>query len=236
MLFRSLHFLYPAVPGFGGQLYDLQPFFTTPPWNAIGWTPIPIFPYAVGLAFFMPLDLSFSCWFFYLFWKAERVFGSVLGLRNLPKFPYIEAQTSGAYIGLCVLAIWSTRHHIKQMFSTIFHRNKAHNMDSTGEPISYANALLGAVIGFTLLIAFSVKAGMTFGASMIFFLIYFVLSIGIPRIRAELRSPVHDLHRAGAHFMMVVTLGSRAFPAVALTRSDELRVGTVFRSRSSPYP
>ena len=214
---NGLHFLYPAVPGFGGQLYNLQPFFTTPPWNAIGWTPIPIFPYAVGLAFFMPLDLSFSCWFFYLFWKAERVFGSALGLRNLPKFPYIEAQTSGAYIGLCVLAIWGTRHHIRQMFSTVFFRKKIHNTDSAQEPISYANALFGALIGFTLLIAFSVRAGMTFWASMIFFIIYFVLSIGITRMRAELGSPVHDLHRAGAHYMMVDTLGSRAFTAGDLT-------------------
>ena len=214
---NGIHFLYPAVPGFGGQLYDLQPFFTTPPWNAIGWTPIPIFPYAIGLAFFMPLDLSFSCWFFYLFWKAEQVLGSALGLRNFPNFPYIEAQTSGAYIGLCVLAIWSTRHHIRQMFSTIFHGKKTHSLDSTEEPISYVNALLGAFVGFILLIVFSVKAGMTFVTSAVFFIIYFVFSIGITRMRAELGSPVHDLHRAGAHYMMVDTLGSRAFTPGDLT-------------------
>jgi hypothetical protein len=36
-------------------------------------------------------------------------------------------------------------------------------------------------------------------------------------MRAELGSPVHDLHRAGAHYMMVDTLGSRAFTAGDLT-------------------
>ena len=65
---NGLHFLYPAVPGLGGKLYDLLPYFTEKPWNAIGWTPFAVFPYAVGLAFFIPLDLSFSCWFFYIFW------------------------------------------------------------------------------------------------------------------------------------------------------------------------
>ena len=53
--------------------------------------------------------------------------------------------------------------------------------------------------------------------SEVFFIIYFVLSIGVTRMRAELGSPVHDLHRAGAHYMMVDTLGSRAFTPGDLT-------------------
>ena len=50
-------------------------------------TPIAVFPFAVGIAFFIPLDLSFSCWFFYLFWKVERVFGDALGGAGHAKFP-----------------------------------------------------------------------------------------------------------------------------------------------------
>ena len=208
---NGLHFLYPVVPGFGGTLYNLAPFFTDAPWNAIGWTPIPIFPYAVGLAFFMPLDLSFSCWFFYLFWKAERILGSMLGLHNLPKFPYIEEQTSGAYIGLCLLAVWVTRHHIRRIFIAVVRG------DRVDEPIGYRTAMLGLLIGFITLIVFSLKAGMTFGVSVIFFLLYFILAIGITRMRAELGSPVHDLHRAGAHLMMVNTIGTRHFSVGDLT-------------------
>jgi len=214
-LINGLHFLYPVVPGFGGRLYDLSPFFTERPWNAIGWTPIPIFPYAVGLAFFMPLDLSFSCWFFYLFWKAERILGSILGVHHLPKFPYIEEQTSGAYIGLCVLAIWMTRRHIRRVFVAIFRGGSPE--DRIGEPISYRTAAAGLLIGPTILIVFSLKAGMTFWVSVIFFTLYFILAIGITRMRAELGSPVHDLHRAGAHLMMVNTIGTRHFSVGNLT-------------------
>ena len=214
-LINGLHFVYPVVPGFGGRLYDLSPFFTERPWNAIGWTPIPIFPYAVGLAFFMPLDLSFSCWFFYLFWKAERILGSILGVHHLPKFPYIEEQTSGAYIGLCVLAIWMTRRHIRRVFVAIFRGGSPE--DRIGEPISYRTATMGLLIGVILLIAFSIKAGMTFWVGFIFFTLYFILAIGITRMRAELGSPVHDLHRAGAHLMMVNTIGTRHFSVGNLT-------------------
>lgn len=218
---NGLHFLYPVVPGFGGKLYNLAPFFTDPPWNAIGWTPIPIFPYAVGLAFFMPLDLSFSCWFFYLFWKAERIIGSMFGLHNLPKFPYIEEQTSGAYIGLCILAIWVTRRHIRRVFAAILQSNQS-DTDQTAasennEPISYRTATLGLLLGFTLLIGFSLKAGMTFWVAVIFFALYLILATGITRMRAELGSPVHDLHRAGAHLMMVNSVGTRHFSVGDLT-------------------
>jgi hypothetical protein len=212
---NGIHFLYPVVPGFGGKLYDISPFFTDAPWNALGWTPIPIFPYAVGLAFFMPLDLSFSCWFFYLVWKAERIFGSMLGLHGLPKFPYIEEQTSGAYIGLCVLAIWVTRRHLVRVLRSIFHSEPT-TLDANA-PVSYRTAWVGLVVGFSLLVGFSLKAGMTLWVSVTFFLLYFILAIGITRMRAELGSPVHDLHRAGAHLMMTNTIGTRHLSVGDLT-------------------
>ncbi len=40
---------------------------------------------AIGLGFLLPLDLSFSCWFFYVLGKAVRVFGSVVAKRYSPK-------------------------------------------------------------------------------------------------------------------------------------------------------
>ncbi|MBT5710511.1 hypothetical protein HOI71_05660, partial [Candidatus Poribacteria bacterium] len=115
-LLNGLNFLYPSVPGVGGKLYDLAPLAPNPPWNAIGWTPLSLWPYAVGLAFFMPLDMSFSAWFFYLFWKMEMIAGRAMGLQRLPNFPYIEPQAAGAYAGLCVLALWTTRRHLRAVF------------------------------------------------------------------------------------------------------------------------
>ena len=66
---NGLHFLYPTVPTLGGRLYDIGPLFTEKPWNAIGWTPVAVYPFIIGLSFFIPLDLSFSCWFFIYFGK-----------------------------------------------------------------------------------------------------------------------------------------------------------------------
>ena len=75
------------------------------------------------------------------------------------------------------------------------------------ENINDRLALAGVIIGFVLLIAFSVIAGMSIWTAVLFFAIYFTLSVGITRMRAELGSPVHDLHRAGTHYMMVNTQG-----------------------------
>jgi hypothetical protein len=204
---NGLNFLYPSVPGLGGKLHDLAPLFSGPPWNAVGWTPISLFPYAVGLAFFMPLDLSFSCWFFYIFWKAELVVGRAMGVRTLPKFPYIEAQTAGAYAGLCLLALWATRGHLRAV---------VRGAGPAGDRLARWG-MAGAGVGAALLVAFSLLLGMSLWVAATFFAAYFVLSIGITRMRAELGSPVHDLHRAGPHLMMVEVFGTRALSRADLT-------------------
>lgn len=203
-LLNGLNFLYPSVPSLGGRLYDLSPLFSNAPWNAIGWTPAALFPFAVGLAFFMPLDLSFSCWFFYLFWKLELIAGKALGIRSLPDFPYIEPQTAGSYAALCALALWTTRSHL----AALFRRTSARS----GRWMA-----VGAAAGIAALAAFSVRIGMAAWVAVAFFAAYFVLSIGITRMRAELGSPVHDLHLAGPHLMMVRMFGTRALSVANLT-------------------
>ena len=45
---------------------------------------ISVYPFAVGLAFFRPLDLSFSCWFFFVVRLAEFVIAAALGTRYFP--------------------------------------------------------------------------------------------------------------------------------------------------------
>ena len=56
-------------------------------------TNISLYPFAIGLAFFVPLDLSFSCWFFFLARKMFQVFGAATGLDGPGSqgFPYFRA-------------------------------------------------------------------------------------------------------------------------------------------------
>lgn len=214
-IINGLHFLYPSVPSIGGRLYDLRPFFTEKPWNAIGWTPVALFPFAVGLAFFIPLDLSFSCWFFYLFWKAERIMASVLGLRGLPNFPYVDEQSFGAYLGLFTIAIIATRTHLKRVLLKTF--TNTQKVDDSEEPMPYRLAVFGLIAGVAFLVGFGKYAGMSIWVILAFFGIYYAISTAVTRMRAELGSPVHDLHFIGPDEMLPRIFGTRKLGPSNLT-------------------
>ena len=214
-ILNGLNFLFPSVPSLGGKLYDLLPFFSRPPLNAIGWTPIAIFPFAVGLAFFIPLDLSFSCWFFYLFWKFERVIASALGMKSIPSFPFVDEQSFGAYIGLFVIAIVGSRQHLGEVITKILNKNS--EIDDSSEPLSY-RAMIIMMVGCIICIASFCKAlGMSLWVILLFFIIYYAISTAVTRMRAELGSPVHDLHFIGPDEMMPKMFGTRLLGAQNLT-------------------
>jgi hypothetical protein len=210
---NGLHRLYPQVPNLGGELYDLGQAIRSAPWTAIGWTPLAVFPFAVGLAFFIPLDLAFSCWFFYLFWKAERVLSSAAGWGNVPSAPFINEQSFAAYIGLAAFGLWTTRHHLASIFRAAVRGETA----GKAEPIPYGAALFGVVAGIAALTAFSSKAGASWISSAVFFVLYFGITTAVARIRAELGSPVHDLHFSGPDLVMVDAVGTRALGKPTLT-------------------
>jgi len=215
-LLNGFHFLWPSVPSvISGEQYDISRFFPEKPFSAIGWTPVCIYPFAIGTAFFMPLDLSFSCWFFYFFWKGEKIFGSLMGVQSLPFFPYSDEQSFGAYIGFGIIALWVTRKHILQVIKKIIKNSTA--IDDTDEPIRYRTAALLAVACMIFLILFCLFAGMSLWVILLFFLLYFLLSLSFTRIRAESDVLFHDLHFMGPDSALVKMLGTRRFGASNLT-------------------
>ena len=74
----GLHRLYPTFPdlpgvGFKGQLLDPTGGAPLPmPWSALGFFRLALHPMIVGITYFVPQDVSFSVWFFYLLTKAEK--------------------------------------------------------------------------------------------------------------------------------------------------------------------
>lgn len=209
-ILNGLHFLYPRVPhilGESGPEWDLGYQIRNMPWGAIGWTPLRTFPFGVGLAFFIPLDLSFSCWFFYVLSKLMRIGSAAVGWGNLPKAPWIDEQMHAAYLVLGAFCLWSSRKHIQAAIQSVIGRR---GFDDSAEPMPYSWAFWGAIVGFCAVIAFCLRAGMSFGAALAFLLLYFVLSIAIARVRAELGSPVHDLHKIGPEAVLTEICGPGA--------------------------
>jgi len=204
-LVNGLNVFFPSMPAVPVKLTDLSPYLVSKPWNAMGWTPISFYPFAIGLGFLLPVDLLFSCWFFYFYWKLQRVVSSAYGWSDYnASFPYVNEQSFGAYIAVAALAVWGVRKHIAQSL-----KRPRDAQPPADDPIPYRWAAVGVVVGLALLMAFFRAAGLPLWMCVAAFAIYYAICIACTRMRAELGPPAHDLHNGGPDYMLAAVWGTR---------------------------
>ncbi len=241
---NGLNSIFPSVPQVPIRVRSIAA-FTEKPWNAIGSIPISFYPFAIGLGFFIPLDLAFSCWFFFWYWRLQNVVGTVLGIRSLPAFPYTTEQASGGYVALAVIAMWMSRKHLGEVVKKVIGYKSS--IDDSTEPMRYRSAVIGMIIGLGFIFFFCSKygassliyksmAGMSTIVIILFFVIYYAISIAIARMRAELGSPVHDLHYAGPDQILVRFFGTRKLGVGNLTMFSLFWfINRAYRSHPMPH-
>ncbi|MGQ9609561.1 MAG: DUF6785 family protein [bacterium] len=229
---NQLHVWNPIIPSIPIQPVSLTHYFETKPWNAVRDLNRTFYPFAIGIAYLMPLDLIVSTWFFHIFWQIERVAGSAAGLSSLPGFPYAEAQVTGSWIALLIFALWIGRRYFISVIKRIFRTSK---YDTEGL-MSYRNASIGILAGISFLVIFCYYAGMTVWIMVIFFIIYFALSTTITRIRAELGPPIHTMHGSTPDEILLMTLGSRRIGPKTITGFGLLHWITGYSNRENPMP
>jgi len=184
--------VFPSVPWFKYiKLYDLAQHFPGRPWTMMGWTPTSLYPFMIGLAFFLPSDLSFSCWFFYVLSKGERVIAAVFGETSTTGYPYLNEQAMGAWIGLGLLAILATRRYWREIGRLVIGAKA--QLDDSREPMSYRMMLILLGLGAAALYVFCNALGMNVLPFLGFFGLYFLLSLAMTRVRAELGTP-HEIY------------------------------------------
>ncbi len=189
----SLNYLYPSVPFIPIKPSDprliLNSLFTTSPWTGMGDTVLSFYPMVIGLTYFIPLDVGFSLWFFYLFTKAENVVATALGYHDpgaslaASRMPYIGEQSAGAFIAIALFTLYTMRGNIMDALRKTFkHTPDVRDMN---EPFSYRWAVLGTIGGYLALTGFAMAIGMTWYVPLIFFFLYYLFIITFTRIRAE---------------------------------------------------
>ncbi len=204
-ILAGLTTLYPAVPSLNLKAIDLQTYLVVPPWNAVGWFPLRLYPFAVGLGVLLPVELSFSAWFFYLLLKAQLVFGALVGWSQTPGYPWPAEQSFGALIGLFVFAVWTGRRNLLGLLSSITKRGE--KLDDEREPLPYRVAAFGALGGLIILFAFGRFVGMANWLTVAFLAIYIALAIAQARMRAELGPPVQDFYLVGPDSLLPKFIG-----------------------------
>ena len=206
----GLNYLFPSIP-------PLKIKYIVPtamrPWNAMNWGfAIYVYPFAIGLGYLMPLDLSLSLWFFLLTWKLQPVVLTTFGLTTVVGL--LNEQRAGAWIGIGVIALWTSRKHIMSVIGGLFSKK-------TDDGIYYL-AVFGMIFGVAIMVLFWYKAGLSPWVAASYFAIYFILCIGMTRMRAELGPPTHELHNAHPDRLMVGFLGTRTIGAANLTNTTLL--------------
>lgn len=221
-LWNGIAFLYPSLPAVPVGVTDLKPLLSAKPWNAIDWMPITFYPLAIGLGFLLPVDLLFSCWFFFLYWKAQVVMSNAMGWDTTPDFPFIPEQGFGSLIGLFLFYLFTGRATYAKILRSAWHKGsdaEAHNASSNPErhpeALSSRQALVGIVAGISGLMVFCSAAHVTWWVALSFFVIFLATISVITRIRAELGAPVHDFHFMGPDAMI-----PRAFSSAVLRPPD----------------
>ncbi|UCH35556.1 MAG: hypothetical protein JSV65_04180 [Armatimonadota bacterium] len=205
---NGLSYFYPAVPAINISNINLRTYIAVHPWTAIDWMPLTFYPAVIGLSFLLPVDLLFSCWFFYFFWKLQRVVSRAFAWDVVPQFPFIDEQGFGAYMGIVAALLWIGRRYLRQVGRKIAGRPS--ELDDSHEALSYRQAAIGLALGIGALGLFCWRTGMTPGMIAAFFVVYLALAVAVTRVRAEFGSPVHDFHMMGPDRVLPVVLGSEA--------------------------
>ncbi len=213
-LLNGLHFFFPILPEIPVRKYNLNMYFTQKPWNAMGSTPLRFHPYLIGFSFILPLDLAFSCTFFYLMKKVQLLFGSTTGVSKLQGYPFLGEQGAGALLALLAIACWNGRKHFGVVLSQAIRPNRA---EAKLEALSYRTTLITLALSLFLLAVFCVQGGMSLWAFIVFIGIYLLIVVGLTRMRAELGPPIHAIGYLTPQYMMISLLGTRRLRAGNLT-------------------
>lgn len=234
-LINGLHGVIPNLPQIITD-YDLNVYFTQKPWNALGSLPVRFNALMIGIAFLLPLDLLFSCVFFYFVNKAQLLIGSAAGLQSVPGYPFFGEQGAGALFALLLVACWIGRKHISHVFRQTV---RSERMQDATEPIPYRWSVITLCVCLLLLMGFCVRGGMSIWACAVFVGVYLSIVLGLARMRAELGPPVHGIGYVTPQYLIVSLFGTRLLRTPNLTMLSLLNwlSGASYASfRTHPMP
>ena len=180
-LLNGLHEYFPAIPSIPNR-YDLYEPFTERPWIVMRWWPqFRFFLYfsVIGITYFLATEISFSCWFFFLFFKLQYI---IINAFAIPISPWISArgQTMAAYVIMVIAFLINSRAHIKDIILKSFQSSNSTSMiDDSNEVLPYRSAFFGGIISFLLLTALCVYAGMSFWVACSIIILFLIASTAL---------------------------------------------------------
>ena len=192
---NGLNLYYPDVPKVPMSI-DLGSLFSDAPWNQIGWTPLNMYPIAVGITFLLTSEVAFSLWFFYWFIKLQYIFAYYLGFvpNSLPGALggdgriYTSFQRIGATVAYVAIVLWTGREHFAHIARRAFNfatRKTPPTEAEQSEALSYPAAFWGFALALAFILGWSMLAGISLSLAVSMWVAYLVTAIALSRVIAE---------------------------------------------------
>ncbi|MDE0484079.1 MAG: hypothetical protein OXI67_15990 [Candidatus Poribacteria bacterium] len=232
-LFNGLSHLYPVIPHIPVTRRFFR--FSEPPLSLYGTIITAFYPFAIGIMFLMPLDVLFSTTFFYFIYRNEVALADAVGWKSIPRFPYLNEQTIGAFIGLCFFFWWTGKRHFKAVLQSALKRGREPPALSSNEPMPYRVAVWGFVIGVLLFAFLLYKAGMTIWIALAFAVLFLITPLVTTRIRAESGIFVHAYHWQAPRYILNTIIGTHRLGAQNLTALSVCFFNRDYRPQQMPH-
>ncbi len=204
----ALNYWFPSMPAVVLKHHDISSLITTRPWTGMNPMVFGLSPFVVGMAFVVPADISFSCWFFFLANRLLRVWAVSMGWdaptmgSSLNRFPFPIEQTIGAFLVLAFVTLWRSRVDVRGAFAAAFRgrggtaavgavgqvRKGAPEIGNRKSEIGNA-VVFGWIASALFLVAFLTLAGMPFFLAVGILVVMLLFCVTLARVRAEAGPP-----------------------------------------------
>ena len=180
---KGLHHYFPAVPdiSMSTNLLVLR--------NAIN-IPILFSFSALGIFYFVNLEIALGLWFFSLLATLEKGIFSVIGIHSTevvsvygtPESPLLAHQGIGALAVYAVTGLWPARGHFSTVLRQAWRPNQELDAD---EMMSYRSAVVGLVGGLAVMTFWLWSSGIPFLVLVVFLAVALLIFFGLTRIVVE---------------------------------------------------
>ena len=161
---NDIAFRWPAFPAIPLGPLPLMREQRVGPLGGIGEITLVLWPWLIAIAYLIPKELSFSCWFFWWVLVAANVLAVFGGAEPRDpsmiwdsNFPAPRFQGGGALLAIGIWGLWTARKHLLRAARVAVGRST--NAADADEPISYRLALLGTALTLAAMVYFTYAAG-----------------------------------------------------------------------------
>lgn len=229
---NGLHHYYPTMPGINVHRIALDVYLKDRPWSAMSPLWLRFLFSIIGLAYLLPAELSFSLWFFMLFFLIQQVIGSALGapmpaVQAYPVRQFVAHQMAGGILTSFVLGAVAARPRIEEIWLAVIGRTSHHRhgqADGRAEALPYPVAFWGAVGGLAVICLWGSVAGAGVAKTLVIFVLFLMMHVVAVRLVCEggMLYVQHPLRPLNIMLAAVGTRGLGAGPIAILSLFDHL--------------